>query len=422
MNAQTNIQKNNKSLINFFKECIMSRKITKFDILIALISLCSIILCGCGTIPVVSGVLPISQPEIDTEPVLPPVFGPEAAREAALHFVRVSFGSSIIGSDLIWVDSETPSEEIVGSSTFQYISDDWTSRVSFSVVAPDAMIYTVKIQRESTGFIWEGLVDANGKVATILVNFDNPSPTPEVIEPEPTLVPEPTPTLIPEPTPTLEPTSIPEQKPCNVIKFIADITILDGSIFLPNMNFTKVWRLKNVGSCTWNRYYELIFIDGSKMGAAKTVALPTNVRPGEVVDVSVAMISPSWEGKHIGFWMLRSVDGEIFGLGDTANKAFWVSIRVDDPGSSAPSPEEISAWEGYIWSTEFGAQYDDYFERTDLSQSLLFGIESRGIELQEMIESLRDTGIKVRLAGTLYSNVIDYNSSQILVTKIYILE
>jgi len=408
MNAQTRIQDTSKTLFCSFKEYIMVKKITKFDILIALILLSSIILSGCGAVPVVGGVIPISQPEVDPEPSLPPMFGSEAAREAALDFVRVSFGSSAPSPDLIWVVGEAPSDGLVGSSTFQYISDDWTVRVAFPVVAPDATIYTVKIQGGSLGFVWEGLVDAYGQVVTTSVSFDNPSPTPEVLEPDPTPTPEPTPT--------------PDLEPCNAIKFVADVTIPDGKTFAPNADFTKIWRLKNVGRCTWNSSYDLIFIDGDQMDAIKVVALPTRVKPGDSVDVSVAMTSPGEAGEYIGLWMLRSADGELFGLGDAANKAFWVSIRVADARSSAPPPEQIFAWEGYIWSTEHGAQFDDYFERTDLGQSLLFGIESMGTELKELIVSLRDSGNKVCLGGTLYSNVIDYNGSQVLITQIDVLE
>jgi len=414
MNAQTKFHDTNKTFFCLFKEYLMAKKITKVDLLIALIILISNFISGCGVVPMVSGVIPISQPEVELEPSLPLVIGPEAARETALDFVHINFGSSAPSPDLIWVVGETPSTELVGSSTFQYVSDDWTIRVSFSLVAPDETIYTVVVQGEKSGFVWEGLVDAYGQVVTTSIGFENPHPTPEAVEPEPT------PTS--EPTPTQEPTPIPNLEPCNAVKFVADVSIPDGATFAPNVDFTKVWRLKNVGRCTWNGNYDLIFIDGAQMDAAKAVALPAKINPDENVDVSVSMTSPDKEGEYFGFWMLRSDDGEIFGLGENANKSFWVSIQVNDPSSSTPPPEKIFAWEGYIWGTDFGAQFDDYFERTDLEQPLLFGIESMETELNELIVSLRDSGKKVRLEGTLYSNIIDYNGSQILVTQIEILE
>jgi hypothetical protein len=91
---------------------------------------------------------------------------------------------------------------------------------------------------------------------------------------------------------------------------------------------------------------------------------------------------------------------------------------TEDPGSSEPPPEAIADWWGVIVSTEAMAQYDDYFERRDLGQILYFGIESEDPAIAAQIEALRDSGKIVHLWGTLYSNVPDYNASQIRVTRI----
>jgi putative hemolysin len=80
--------------------------------------------------------------------------------------------------------------------------------------------------------------------------------------------------------------------------------------------------------------------------------------------------------------------------------------------------EEIADWWGVIRSTEPGAQYDDYFERQDLGQLIYFGIDSRDLAVQAQIAALRDSGRIVHLYGTLFSNVPDYNGSQILVDRI----
>ena len=84
------------------------------------------------------------------------------------------------------------------------------------------------------------------------------------------------------------------------------------------------------------------------------------------------------------------------------------------PGTS----EEISDWRGVIKSTEPGAQYDDYFERQDLGQAIYFGIDSLDPTVKSQIEALRDSGKIVHLYGTLFSNVPDYNGSQIQVDRI----
>jgi putative hemolysin len=84
------------------------------------------------------------------------------------------------------------------------------------------------------------------------------------------------------------------------------------------------------------------------------------------------------------------------------------------PGASEP----IADWWGVIKSNPAGSQYDDYFERQDLGQVIYFGIDSMDPAIKSQIESLRDTGIVVHLYGTLFSNVDDYNGSQIQVERI----
>ena len=69
-----------------------------------------------------------------------------------------------------------------------------------------------------------------------------------------------------------------------------------------------------------------------------------------------------------------------------------------------------------------GAQYDDYFERQDLGQIIYFGIDSMDPAVEAQIITLRDSGKIVHLYGTLFSNVPDYNGSQVQVDRIEVEE
>src|SRR5450759_2880187 len=82
--------------------------------------------------------------------------------------------------------------------------------------------------------------------------------------------------------------------------------------------------------------------------------------------------------------------------------------------------EEIADWWGVIRSNPPGAQYDDYFERQDLGQVIYFGIDSMNPAVQSQIKALRNSGKIVHLYGTLFSNVPDYNGSQIQVDRIVV--
>jgi putative hemolysin len=94
------------------------------------------------------------------------------------------------------------------------------------------------------------------------------------------------------------------------------------------------------------------------------------------------------------------------------------------PGSFMPpeAAEEVADWWGVIKSTEPGAQYDDYFERRDLGQTICFGVGSIDSAVQAQIKALRDSGKVVHLYGTLLSNVPDYNGSHIQVDRIAVEE
>ncbi len=84
--------------------------------------------------------------------------------------------------------------------------------------------------------------------------------------------------------------------------------------------------------------------------------------------------------------------------------------------------EEIADWRGVIKSTEPGAQYDDYFELWTNGQIIYFGIDSMDPAVQAQIKELRDSGKIVHLYGTLFSNVPDYNGSQVQVDRIEVEE
>ena len=84
--------------------------------------------------------------------------------------------------------------------------------------------------------------------------------------------------------------------------------------------------------------------------------------------------------------------------------------------------EAIADWWGVIKSTPPGAQFDDTFERQDLGQVILFGIDSLDPAVQSQIKALRDSGKIVHLYGTLLSNVPDVNGSQVQVDRIEVEE
>jgi len=167
------------------------------------------------------------------------------------------------------------------------------------------------------------LVALGGSAATEAVN-------PPAAGAEPTITTAPLATAaLPTAAPTaVPPTPEPTQDTCNRASWIEDVTIPDGSVFLPNKDFVKTWRIKNVGTCTWNTGYAVVYYNGDQMGAPAATQLLGNVAPGATVDLSVNMKSPGTNGNYHGDFMLRSDAGLIFGTGSAYNAPIYAEIKV----------------------------------------------------------------------------------------------
>jgi hypothetical protein len=123
---------------------------------------------------------------------------------------------------------------------------------------------------------------------------------------------------------------------CYQAQFVADVTVPDGTRYNPDTAFQKTWRLRNIGTCSWNSTdVSMFFESGAQMGAPASVPMPSTVAPGSTVDINVDMKAPSAAGHYIGYWKFKSSQGTVFGIGVSANKAWWVEINVV---GSTPGP------------------------------------------------------------------------------------
>ena len=136
---------------------------------------------------------------------------------------------------------------------------------------------------------------------------------------------------------------------CDKVQFIADVNFPDGTVLQPGAQFTKTWRLKNVGSCAWSTSYQLVFFSGEKMGAASSAAFTKNVAIGETVDISMNMTAPTASGSYRGYWMFKNASGALFGIGAQANKPWWVDIKVT--GGATVTPVTATATQSGVTQT-----------------------------------------------------------------------
>lgn len=174
------------------------------------------------------------------------------------------------------------------------------------------------------------------QVAATLIAQGETSPTPEITNTPLVVTATSSPTTappIPAATNTNTPvpaTSVPVAV-CNQAAFMSDVTIPDGTQMSKGEDFTKTWRLRNTGTCTWDGDYTVVFESGTNMASKTSFKLPKNVAPGENVDISILMEAPDPNGTYKGNWELRSDTGATFGVagsGGSAGVPFFVLIKV----------------------------------------------------------------------------------------------
>ncbi len=103
---------------------------------------------------------------------------------------------------------------------------------------------------------------------------------------------------------------------CDNALYIADVTYPDGSEVFPGAPFIKTWRVKNLGPCTWDQDYRLIFGwggDGTNWNTAPPSYFTEIVLPGETIDISITLTAPSAAGNYAAAFRLQNDKGYNFG-------------------------------------------------------------------------------------------------------------
>ncbi|NOT03829.1 MAG: hypothetical protein HOP27_04445 [Anaerolineales bacterium] len=119
---------------------------------------------------------------------------------------------------------------------------------------------------------------------------------------------------------------------CYSARFISDVNVPDGTSFSPGEAFTKTWKIQNNGTCEWSAV-SLVFDSGEKMSAPSPAATLPTVAINATVNIDVKLVAPTSPGTYTGYFKLESA-GQRFGIGSTANSAFWVKIVVKTGGTS----------------------------------------------------------------------------------------
>jgi len=272
---------------------------------------------------------PVISPAVDT--MTAPVPMPQeiqtyiASREAQVQSVEIQ----ITGRDPAHVNAAvrgnlTESCAMLGESQVRYESSTIRITVYAVSLSDIGCVQTITPFETTIPLNSKDLpagtyaVIVNGVSTIFTVPVVNPTPSPEH-------------TNLPDPTTT----RVPIITTCSdSAKFISDVTIPDGTGFTPNTPFTKIWRLKNTGTCTWDSDYLVAYISGTTMSQQPgywIIQPGQTVEPGQTVDVSVGMTSPVDNGNYASYWGLKKAEGNFLPIQDGANgNSFFVKIKVNN--------------------------------------------------------------------------------------------
>jgi hypothetical protein len=191
----------------------------------------------------------------------------------------------------------------------------------------------------------------------------------------------------------------PSTAPCAYsAAFVADVTVPDNSVQAPGVAFTKVWRLRNTGTCAWGPGTEvdsLAFAGGSQLGAPSVVPIAAVIRPNRTGDVAVTLTSPADAGTYTSRWKLRRTNGATFGLGSSGSTPFHARFVVSGGGTQPPPGAERiqfkpGATVGSVQSAVAFPAAKSYLVRASAGQRMTVAIVSRNDAANFSIVGLAD--------------------------------
>jgi ABC-type amino acid transport substrate-binding protein/heat shock protein HslJ len=221
--------------------------------------------------------------------------------------------------DAVWLDLK-PAQSFVEAGSVKILAQDLNKQ-----------LFAIGMQQGSTTLrdkINEALaqLEDDGTLAELYLEYLGLKP--EEVEPPPPLPPTP---VAPQPTP-VPPACL------DGAQWVADLSFDDKNmtappVLNPGQPFTKGWRMRNSGTCTWTTGYALAYTSGNVPAAqmgGQPIPVTREVRPGETFDFQVNLIAPIAPGTYQGFWNMRNARNQRFG------ETVWVGITV--PGAATPTP------------------------------------------------------------------------------------
>jgi len=118
-------------------------------------------------------------------------------------------------------------------------------------------------------------------------------------------------------------------------KFVCDVTLADGSFVHPGERLEKTWRIRNTGESAWPVGTKILHVGGDILGGpVQGKEIPFNVKPGDMVNLTVDLLMPTQPGRYTSYWRLTTPHPQCAKFGHR----FWVSLTVLAPPALTVKP------------------------------------------------------------------------------------
>ncbi len=146
---------------------------------------------------------------------------------------------------------------------------------------------------------------------------------------------------------------------CDLAEFVSDVTYPDGVDVNANEEIIKTWRVKNIGSCSWDSTYKLVFIRGEQMsGPSPADAITSPVSPNSNADLSLHLKAPAINGIHWGVWQFYNGAGKPVLKRDGTPQELSIQINVTNGQGGMVTSIRGWVYTFYGVKCSSGTQYD----------------------------------------------------------------
>ncbi len=277
------------------------------------------------------------------------VLEPEDALDVAVEWLQDEYPDRAPGSDISWTVEDVEmtgsnGEPIVGAAAKRFVSDDWTARLDWPVVAPDHLEYHIMLKSPVLGWYWQGSVEGIGGAVT-------------------------------EETPIQQMTEQMARE--RAVEFVKDSPTyrFDGM----EDTFQYVETRDAAGDYAWTFEFRFDsssagYGDRSDQAVAEVITPHAAVVTADAMEIASALLDSKWdmqaqemviteeEARQVAEEFVRNSPTFVFdGIEDTLELVETAGVAT---GTVSPEIDEVSPVEGWAFTFSFESRHAGYGDRT----------------------------------------------------------